>query len=288
MKTIRKAYRAGSFYPASDRACREQIAECLGEYQPPAEPARVIAGIVPHAGWVFSGPTAAKVFESFDEKAEPQTFLIFGAVHVWDIGRNAAIFAEGAWQTPCGEIEIDRDLAAAILDTCPDLVDNEPTAHTREHSIEVQVPFIQYLFPEAKIVPVMVNPTRDAVEIGRRIGERLASYSTPVAILGSTDLTHYGPSFGFTPFGTGAASVAPMKQNDQIIIDLATMMKAVEVINEAEKHRNACGAGAIAATVAAAAALGATKGYLLEHITSQEVMPERPASDFVGYAGIVF
>ena len=288
MNTIRKAYRAGSFYPASDRACREQIAACLGDYQPPAEPARVIAGIVPHAGWMFSGPTAAKVFKSFDEKADPQTFLIFGAVHVWDIGHNAAIFAEGAWQTPCGEVEIDREFAAAILETCPDLVDNEPAAHIREHSIEVQVPFIQYLFPEAKIVPIMVNPNRAAVDVGRRIGERLASYPTPVAILGSTDLTHYGPSFGFTPFGTGAASLAPMKANDQQIINLATTMKAADVVLEAEKHRNACGAGAIAATVAAAAALGAAKGYLLEHTTSQEVMPERPASDFVGYAGIVF
>ncbi len=288
MNTIRKAYRAGSFYPATDRACREQIAACLDDYQPPDEPLRVIAGIVPHAGWVFSGATAAKVFKSIEEKSDPQTFVIFGAVHVWDIGRNAAIFAEGVWQTPCGAINIDRELAAAILETCPDIAEENPSAHTREHSIEVQVPFIQYLFPEAKIVPIMVNPNRSAVELGRQIGERLASYPTPVAIIGSTDLTHYGPSFGFTPFGVGIESLAPMKANDRVVIDLATAMKAVEVILEAEKHHNACGAGAIAATVAAAAALGATQGYLLEHITSQDVMPERPASDFVGYAGMVF
>lgn len=285
---IRRAYRAGSFYPADERSCRQELQRCFGDYQPPDEPEIVRGGIVPHAGWMFSGPTAAKVFKSIGEKSTPEIFLIFGAVHVWGMGGKASLFNEGAWETPCGTIAIDEELAQTILDDAPDEVQADQTSHTGEHSIEVQIPFIQCLFPEAEIVPIMVNPDVRAVQLGRRIGELLQRQKKQVCVLGSTDLTHYGPRFGFTPYGVGDESIAPMKENDQELIELATSMKAAEVIREANEHRSACGAGAIAATVAAAQALGAERGYLLEHVTSQDIMPERPASDFVGYAGIVF
>lgn len=285
---IRKAFRAGSFYPADERSCRQQIEECLNQYQPPAIPESVAAGIVPHAGWVFSGPTAAKVYKSIQEKNSPETFLIFGAVHVWGVGRKAAMFAEGAWQTPCGTIEIDEELAEAVLAEAGQEVEADPSAHEREHSIEVQIPFIQLLFPEAKILPIMVAPDKQATQLGEKLGNMLTQYQKRVCVLGSTDLTHYGPSFGFMPYGIGDQSLAPMKENDQHILRLAAEMKAQAVIDEAERHRNACGAGAIAATVAAAKALGASQGYLLEHTTSQEIMPDRPATDIVGYAGMIF
>lgn len=286
--TVRKAFRAGSFYPADEYSCRRQIEECLGSYQPGTEPEQLVAGIVPHAGWMFSGPTAAKVFKSLEEKSSPETFLIFGAVHVWGIGREASMFADGAWETPCGIAKIDEELAEAILVFAPDNVVSDASAHNREHSIEVQIPFIQYLFPEAKILPIMVNPGKQAVELGQKIGKLLSEQNKQIVVLGSTDLTHYGPGFGFTPFGVGIDSLEPMKENDRHIIELATDMKAENVIIEAEQHRNACGAGAIAATVAAAKELGAIRGYLLDHTTSQDVMPDRPALDFVGYAGIIF
>ena len=283
----RKAFRAGSFYPFDERSCRQQIEECLGTYQPQAEPTQIVAGIVPHAGWVFSGPTAAKVFQSLKAKAAPETFVIFGAVHIWGV-EQAALVAAGEWETPCGPAAIDADLAAAILQAAGDEVIENASAHTREHSIEVQIPFLQYLFPNARFVPIMVAPGKPAARLGQKIGALVAQQAKKIAILGSTDLTHYGPSFGFTPYGVGPNALAPMKANDRRIIDLAVAMQAEEVITEAERHRNACGAGAIAATVAAAKALGAVRGYLLEHTTSQDVMPERRATDFVGYAGIVF
>jgi len=283
----RKAFRAGSFYPFDERSCRQQIEECLGDYQPPAEPARIVSGIVPHAGWVFSGPTAARVFKSIKAKASPETFVIFGAVHVWGVDQ-ASLFAEGAWETPCGTVAIDTELAAAVLNVASDNVKANASAHDREHSIEVQIPFIQYLFPDARILPIMVAPGKHATGVGRKIGELIAQQEKKIVILGSTDLTHYGPSFSFTPYGVGPQSLAPMKANDRRIIALAIAMNAEEVLAEAEHHRNACGAGAIAATVTAAKALGAERGYLLEYTTSQDVMPERRATDFVGYAGIVF
>lgn len=283
----RKAYRAGSFYPFDEDSCRQQIQDCLGEYVPPSEPVNVVAGIVPHAGWVFSGPTAGKVFKSIQEKASPNTFLIFGAVHVWGMS-DAAMFPEGAWETPCGPVAIDEALSARLLEDVAELVHADPSAHAREHSIEVQIPFIQQLFPEAKILPIMVSPGPWAASLGERVGNVLAEIEGNVVVLGSTDLTHYGPSFGFTPYGVGEEALQKMKENDRRIIDLALDMQAHSVVQEATQHRNACGAGAIAATVAAAKALGAQRGHLLEHVTSQEVMPERRASDAVGYAGIIF
>jgi AmmeMemoRadiSam system protein B len=106
--------------------------------------------------------------------------------------------------------------------------------------------------------------------------------------LGSTDLTHYGPGYRFTPVGVGPGTLAWSKENDRRIIQLALEMKAENIIPEARSHHNACGAGAIAAAVATARTLGAQKGVLLEHITSYEVRSEGEIEDFVGYTGIIF
>jgi len=275
------------FYPADERSCRRQIEECIGEYCPPAEPICTVAGIVPHAGWAYSGSTAAKVFKSVKEKASPETFLIFGAVHVWGVDK-ASVFADGEWQTPCGMAEIDTELADAILNLKLDEITDNASAHSREHSIEVQIPFIQYFFPNAKILPIMVSPEAQAAEIGQNIGKMLAEQEKKVFILGSTDLTHYGPRFHFTSYGTDPEFLDSMKENDRRIIDLVVEMKAEEVIEEASRHRNACGAGAIAATIATAKELGVTQGYLLEYTTSQDVIPQPGDPHAVGYAGIIF
>jgi AmmeMemoRadiSam system protein B len=275
------------FYPADERSCRRRIEECIGKYTPPAEPDHIVAGIVPHAGWVYSGSTAAKVFKSVEKKASPETFLIFGAIHSWGVDR-ASMFAEGEWLTPCGTVEIDAELAKAILNLESDDIIDNALAHSREHSIEVQVPFIQYFFPDAKILPIMISPEAGASKIGQTIGKMLAEQEKDIFILGSTDLTHYGPRFHFTSYGTSPDFLDSMKENDQHIIDLVIEMKADEIIEEASLHRNACGAGAIAATIAAAKELGATHGHLLEYTTSQDVMPSPGDPHAVGYAGIVF
>jgi len=290
---IRKPFRAGSFYPASRSGCIQLLEACLGQGSVPEELGPIVGGIVPHAGWVYSGPTAGKVFSSIRENAQRQaqgpdlTFLIYGAVHIWEVWMPS-IYPEGAWETPLGKVEIDRNLAERILSIKDIPVTTDPEAHDREHSIEVEVPFIQYLFPDARILPIMVPPDSQAAPLGERIGTLLSTWDRPVIILGSTDLTHYGPGYGFVPAGVGPQTLAWSKNNDLRLIRLALDMEAGSVVSEAESHRNACGAGAVAATIATAKALGARKGILLEHTTSYEVKPERKAEDFVGYAGIIF
>ena len=252
----------------------------------PTPPERVVAGIVPHAGWQYSGAVAARVFESIRQKEKPATFIIFGAVHRWT-GINA-VYACGAWATPLGNAEIDEELARQILEATPQWTVEEPKAHSGEHSIEVQLPFLKYLFPEATVVPIAVNPDSRAVPLGQRIGEILKNDNRSAIVIGSTDLTHYGDMYDFTPVGDGPRAYQWVCENDFRILRLAEQMAASEIVPEADRHQNACGAGAMAATVAAAQVLGAGRGYLIEHTTSYDVAPEAVFRMGVGYAGMLF
>ena len=170
------------------------------EYAP--LPETIVAGIVPHAGWTFSGSTAAIVFAAI-KKTHPKvdTFVIFGAAHGY-LGHPPAVYDKGSWLTPFGEIAIDEALADAILESKTAISDRE--AHDSEHSMEVQVPFIQYLFPDAKILPILTPPVEQAIRLGEIVASLISSDDErKIVCLGSTDLTHYGPRYGFTPMGTG-------------------------------------------------------------------------------------
>jgi len=285
---IRRPAVAGRFYPGDRAGCVEMIEECLPEEPSPDLPDEIVAGLVPHAGWAFSGPVAAKVFAAMKAQGAPETFVILSAMHRWGASRPA-VYARGRWVTPLGEVEVDEELAAAILETGAGLLVESPEAHSGEHSAEVQVPFIQYLFPEAKILPILVPPEEDAARTGELIGRVVEAAQRRAAIIGTTDLTHYGASYyGFAPAGTGQQALEWVRANDERVINLILSMQAEEIVDEAAAHHNACGGGAIAGTVAAARTMGVDKGHLLEYTTSHHVMPRGPATDFVGYAAIVF
>jgi len=268
--------------------CARQIETFLRRFRPPAEPAVPLAGIVPHAGWAYSGAVAAKVIKCL-QPASPDAFVIFGAVHSWGV-REGAVYPSGSWLTALGEAEIDEELAGLLLDKCPRHLTADPDSHAQEHSIEVQVPMIQYLHPTAKIVPISMPPTDHAAQAGKAVGAAIAGSGRRVAVLGSSDLTHYGQNYGFAPWGFGPAAREKMAANDRSVIDLALAFDADKIVGEAQEHSNACGAGAIAAAVTAAKAMGAEKSALVEYTTSHEVMHE-PPEDFrmaVGYAGLLF
>ena len=274
---------APNFYPAD---CGPAVEDFLQGFEPPAKPASVVAGIVPHAGWQYSGAVAARVFATIRARQRPATFVIFGAVHRW-AGING-LYARGAWATPLGPVPVDEDLAARILAETSEWIVDEPKVHSGEHSIEVELPFVKYLFPEARVVPIAVNPDSRAVPLGERIGRILKETGVPAVIIGSSDLTHYGDMYGFTPAGYGPGAYRWMQNNDARILRLVEEMKAAEIPEEALRHHNACGAGAIAATVAAAQVLGARRGLLLEYTTSYDVAPDAHFHMAVGYAGVLF
>ena len=282
----RKTAQAGFFYSGGENACREELKRCLANQIQFDLPQSIVAAIVPHAGWAFSGPIAGKVYQAIARQEQPETFLIFGAVHVHGVNK-AALWEKGQWQTPLGDVAVDEELARRLLEGCHGLMQGNYDAHFREHSIEVQIPFIKYLFPNSKIVPLMVPSIAEAVEIGEYAATIIADKN--VVVLGSTDMTHYGSRFGFQPAGRGKKSLEWVKnENDKRMLDKIIALAAEEVVAEAMANHNACGAGVVAATLSFARAKQRSTGKLLEYTTSWDVYPERDVDSFVGYAGVIF
>lgn len=288
------AARVMGFYPAEGGACGRLVDDCVEQARNASEAgivpsAMIVAGIVPHAGWVYSGPTAARTFEAIHgQDPSPSTFLLFGADHRGQLSRGG-LDPEGSWSTPLGEAAIDAELATRLLDTLPDLIQAAPDAHRQEHSLEVQVPFIQRRFPGARILPLMVPPFDGAAELGEKVRQVVAGYAGRVVAIGSTDLTHYGPAYDFTPAGPGRDPVVWTREvNDRRMIEVMERVAAEEAVPEFRRSLNACGPGAIAATLAYARAAGATGGHLLHHVTSAEVRPSAGKQNFVGYAAMIF
>ena len=267
--------------------CAQQVDSFLRDYPPLERPARPVAGVVPHAGWFYSGRTAARVYRHFAERRAPDTVVLLGAVHRWGV-RRAAVYPDGAWRTSLGDAPVDASLAQALLEAAGGLVTASRRAHHEEHAIEVQVPMVQHLFPGARILPVAVPPSGDAVALGTALGELLERWSGEVVVVGSTDLTHYGDSYGFAPAGRGPDAEQWMRDNDRRILDRAEKLDAAGVLAEAAENRNACGAGAFAAAISVARARGATEGVLVDYTNSHEVHPRGAFSMAVGYAGMLF
>lgn len=274
---------AANFYSKASEAWIEKV---LKGFEPPKLEAPPVAGLVPHAGWEFSGAVAAKVFRTIQSHREPNTVILFGTVHR-SIPDNA-VYSRGSWLTPFGEVLIDEGLADRILAQTGGLLSRDESAHRHEHSIEVQMPFLKHFFPQAKALPISVLPDERAPDVGRRVGEFLKQDEAGALIIGTTDLTHYGDAYWFTPAGHGPPALDWMKRNDARIIELAAGLEAEKIVAEAARNQNACGAGAMAATVAAAKALGCAAGRTIEYTTSYDVMPEREFRMGVGYVGMIF
>jgi len=288
----RKPVVAGQFYPGQHDSCVAEIIEFIeGFLVPDSLPETIGGGIVPHAGWTFSGALATAVFEAVKYRHERvNTFVIFGAAHSY-FGPEPAVCASGLWLTPLGEAVVDDELADEVLASGAAI--KNPDVHGPEHSIEVQVPLIQHIFPGAKILPIIVPPREQSTVLGRAVGEIIGrAEGKKIVCIGSTDLTHYGPRYGFTPMGVGKQALQwAQSVNDQKFIDAALRMDAQGLLASAAENGNACGAGAAAATIEAAGQLGKTEGKLLAHTTSNEVMLAKmktSSRDSVGYAAIVF
>lgn len=277
---LRQPAVAGRFYPAERAACEHLLRQFLESFQP--QPCS--GGIAPHAGWVYSGQAAALVLACV-AAAKPETVVLFGAVHGPD--RNpASMYPAGAWSTPFGEVPIDEQLAEAM--SRADLVVPAPGEHDGEHAIEVQVPILAFVAPGVRIVPISVRPGPEAVTVGRWCAAAAARTGKRVAFVGSTDLTHYGPLFGFESHGRGSGGAQWARDvNDRRMVTLIAQMRASDVIAEAALHHNACGPGAIAATLSAMTAIGATQYVELLHMCSADVHPDDLANS-VGYEAGIF
>ena len=281
---LRRAVFAGSWYPSSPAECEKEINRFLAEGRKLDLPAEEwVGGIVPHAGWYFSGSIACNVINSLKSDDPPDVLVVFGMhLHPDD---SCVMMAEGAWETPFGEIVVEAQLAGELAKEFSFTLESFNN-FAQDNTIELQLPFIKYFFKNVRIVAMGVPPAKSSLAIGRAVVDIARRLDLNIKVIGSTDLTHYGPNYGFVSEGAGARAVDWVRhKNDRRIIDLMLDMDTENVIDEALTSQNACCAGAAATAIQTAKYLGADRAEAIAYATSYD---KNPADSFVGYVGIVF
>jgi hypothetical protein len=281
---LRKSVFSGSWYPSDQQACEDQIQQFLdtGKNQSVAV-ADPIGGIVPHAGWFFSGSIACNVIHRLSEAASPDVVVVFG-MHLHS-GSPRYIMPEGEWETPFGSIAVDTALAGELTRRYAFQLETT-TRFQQDNTIELQMPFIRYFFKEARVVAMGVPPAAETLALANSVVETARELDLNMVVIGSTDLTHYGPNYGFTSKGVGSKAVDWVRdENDRRVIDAMTRMDPEAVIREGLSNDNACCCGAAAAAIAVGKAMGAQKADELAYATSYD---KSPGDSFVGYVGMLF
>ena len=261
---------SGRFYPSNATELTALIRE-FTRTEKNAVPVPAKACLVPHAGYVYSGNVAGAVFTRI---AIPKKIVILGVRH-YPRGENAAILSSGAWRTPLGDAMIDAPLAEAIRAACP-LLREDDVAHRDEHSLEVQIPFLQILQPEFTFVPVALGTVRydDLVTIGEAIGRTLAAFGEEIFLLTTSDLNHY-------------ENDATTRIKDHKAIERILALDARGLYDTCRNEKiSMCGLGPAVAMLTALKELGRTRSELVRYSTSGDVSGDFSA--VVGYAGMLF
>lgn len=260
---------AGRFYPANPTELTRQIEGLLYPFAG-CEKKTVKACLVPHAGYKYSGPVAASVFAAVHL---PRRIIILGVRH-FPRGQAIAIVSEGAWQTPLGPAQIDADLAAQLLRACPSLREDS-VAHSTEHSLEVQLPFLQVLAGEFTFVPVALATVRyeELSAVGEAVAQVITAQQEPVLILTSSDMNHY------------ESDQITRTKDRQAIGELLKLDPRGLYDTVRREEISMCGLGPAVAMLTAINRLGASSGKLVKYATSADVTADR--SEVVGYAGMI-
>jgi AmmeMemoRadiSam system protein B len=258
------------FYPGDKDRLREQLDAFV---RPVPEPKKVMAAISPHAGYMYSGGVAGAVFSQI---SIPDAVVILGPNHR-GIGASAALTASGTWEMPFGSVPINEALAQAILKVSTSAVRivDDPGAHAMEHSIEVQVPFLQCLRPKVSIVPIgLSHIAYDACpEIGQAVVEGIQDYGKEVLLVASTDMTHY-------------ESQEAAKAKDRLAIDRILDLDPKGLYETVSKHGiSMCGVIPTTIVLEACKVMGATRAELVQYATSGDVTGDY--AQVVGYAGFI-
>ena len=276
---VRLPCQAGAFYAGSPNALQKQITECfthrLGPGRTPEIPEkpleRLVALVCPHAGYMYSGPVAAHAYYQLSLEGKPDTVIIMGPNHT-GLGSAISMMSEGVWRTPLGDVEIDTELAKRILGVS-EIIDVDDYAHKFEHSIEVQLPFLQYLFGSSfKFIPICFR--MQDLESSREVGENIAEAVSKrnILLIASTDMTHY-------------ENQKTAERKDRTVIEAITKLDEDELYRRVEGLGvSMCGYGPTAAAIVASKRLGAVRAELLQYKTSGDITGDYSA--VVGYASI--
>jgi len=266
---VRQPAVAGSFYEGTPERLRQQVEACIAENPEAAKKERFIGAVVPHAGLMYSGGVAA----AFYSQAElPQRFVILCPNHT-GAGHFAAINREGAWRTPLGDVKVDTALADALIAGAPILSDDW-RAHAREHSLEVQLPFLQLLAPGFTFVPICLGAHRYeyAEQVGEAVAAVVSASRDPIGIIASSDLNHYEDQ-------------QTTLRKDQLAIEQLLARNPRELWRTVDEFDvSMCGFIPSTAMLVAANRLGASSTRLIRHATSGDVNGDYAHA--VGYAAI--
>ncbi|MBZ5538209.1 MAG: AmmeMemoRadiSam system protein B [Acidobacteriia bacterium] len=264
---IRRPAVAGRFYPSNKE---KLVSDLTGYLAVEGEPRKAIGCVVPHAGYMYSGHVAGAVYARLEL---PGRFIILCPNHT-GMGTPLSIMSEGEWQTPLGNTKIDSALARKIVHACP-LVSEDESAHVAEHSLEVQLPFLQQLKEGFTFVPIAVGTGSFAPleRLGQAIAQTVQESIEPVLIIASSDMNHY-------------ESDSVTRQKDRRAIDRVLALDPKGLYDVIKKeHVTMCGYGPTIAMLTAARLLGASKAELVKYATSGDISGDR--AEVVGYAGMI-
>jgi AmmeMemoRadiSam system protein B len=272
---IRKPAVSGMFYAGTARELEEQIEWCYKHKLGPGAIPRVnnkgqreiVAIVVPHAGYYYSGPVAAHAYKELAEDGIFDTAVILGPNHT-GYGYPVSLWTGSSWSTPLGEVEINKKLAQRLLG---EVIKADGTAHIHEHSIEVQLPWLQYLYKKVRIVPITM--LAQDIETARTVGKAIAQASDNLIVIASSDFTHYEPH--------------PVAMEiDSSVIEAIVALDEEELYERCERLGcTMCGYGPVASAIVAAKEMKAQKASLLKYATSGDTSGD--FSRVVGYGSIV-
>lgn len=273
---VRNPSVAGQFYRSDPNGLKRQVESCFlhdlgpGKLPELGEAERdIIASVVPHAGYMYSGPAAAHVYFELAKQKKPETIILLGPNHT-GYGSMVATTNE-AWKMPLGTIDIDEALANSLWKTC-NVIDLDEMAHRFEHSIEVQLPFLQYIYEDFKFVPISLG--MQELETSEEIAECLSRIEKDILVVASSDFTHY-------------ESKEDASRKDGRAIEAILNLDEKKFINTVyDLDISICGYGPIAVAISTAKKLGATKAKLLKYMSSGDITGDY--RQVVAYAGIVF
>ena len=264
---MRRPAVAGSFYPRHPEDLNEELGEAFS-HAAGSEVLPIRGAVVPHAGYIYSGAVAAEVYARLPQR---ETFVLIGPNHR-GLGLPVAL-SRDSWVTPLGTVECDHELADALVGS---IIEVDESAHLHEHSLEVQIPFLQYRFSGFKILAIAMGlqDEETAMEVGEAVGEAAERLNRDCTVIASSDLTHYEPQ-------------EEARRKDARVIEAILRMDIPSIYRTVYGlNLTACGYGPISATITASRILGATTGKLLRYSTSGDVIGD--FSQVVGYGAIAF
>ena len=274
--SVRPPAVSGRFYPSDPVELRATVATLLADARQAVRPSgRPAVGVIaPHAGYIYSGPTAAAVFA---QAAIPGVVIILAPNHtgISEAEGGVSLWEAGAFRTPLGEVPIDADMAKGLLEVSRGVVGVDHDAHRAEHAVEVELPFLQLLRADVRIVPLVIAwDTWDAARLlGEMVARLVQAAGEPVLLLASSDMNHYEPA-------------RVTEQKDAQALDAIRVLDGAELLARCKRERiSMCGRGPAATVIAAARALGAERAQVVDYRHSGWVSGDN--ARVVGYAGVV-